>query len=527
VDAAGDLVTGIDILLLTKLDVGTSVGEAYVQFEIPALGLEGDDAIIYNYADWTDEMIGTVEIDNLALYAMASGFWRLKYTEIRLIVDGSTIHTISAGQLDNINFTPAGIPLLGIPFRGGWGSATNPVPVRGVPTASTALSDVQATANADPIAMSDNGYRFKENGVWYALPVNCSILGVPGVACDCDNIAMPAYGAPDSWSLTGSGYDHQRDRVYLREHAVCGMCTNGPASIPAEYDVFEHEVLHEQSGGQVTLLPSLTRSIQRLNSDYGALIVRGGLPEAKRTAESTCIDWETEDTEQETDEDIFFASYTELLSKVTSAAHTIEDPLAEPLYAPYDIGANRFEGKQTAAVLTAPGACPLSEPEEPPGEIVPCYDVNSYACEHLDGSHNSVVEDSGDNPYLIGIYDHDEAIVRYINFNASPHWQYGPWFPAELDEDAPDSPTEWKVAGERQNPSTYWAPICTQWIRHPALPEGENTETRNSIVSEPLAMGQLRSYWRDSVGIGFHPWGLGHLPVQDSQRGAYGFQDPR
>ncbi len=89
-------------------------------------------------------------------------------------------------------------------------------------------------------------------------------------------------------------------------------------------------------------------------------------------------------------------------------------------------------------------------------------------------------------PYLTH-QDADYQIATYINTWASPHWSFFLWVPAESG----GSEYQWPVNGGPAQLDEYWGLIMQQQIKHPALPGGENRQTRVDVMLEPIYWGAL------------------------------------
>ncbi len=459
-------------------------------------------------AGWAGSVSSRVEMDDVALYRLPGDGWQLTVGQLRWYRDGATlIDTIGPFTLYNLlAFTPAGIPLLGIPAEVGAMATFDQAPASGLPYVGTASTDDRIYATAT------GGWRFKETlaGGWQTPPVNLAALGPPAIG-GCLSPTVGAVTATNTYDLEATAgtewvFDFAHDGSF-----ECDECSNGPAVPPAIFDVTTHHLEYRIWAAGATLLPDLPKSVGRLNGDdgddYAALIVRGGTPQAYKTASNVCISWSTDDCLPDTDHttetvtEETHASRPELLSTVLNATHVIEDPFSEATAAPYGLSGFLQQSDKTEYTLVSPGGCPASMPGDPPGEIIVCFDTQCHYDDSGVSSFHPTVEDSGSNGALLSYLDHPDHTARYVNYCASPHWSYFYWWPPDIeDEEEPLHDYEWPVYGSRANPRDYWKPLGHQYLHHPALPTNEKRRTRNFLVTAAAP-----TYW----------WGITRFKTSD------------
>ncbi len=75
------------------------------------------DQTVVGGAAFKSPMDTHIEADAFTVYVMASGVWRVKWTELRWYIEGILEDTIGAQTFDAGILTPASVPLIGIPAR--------------------------------------------------------------------------------------------------------------------------------------------------------------------------------------------------------------------------------------------------------------------------------------------------------------------------------------------------------------------------------------------------------------------------
>jgi hypothetical protein len=508
--------TGLNLTIETEIANGDVDGDgvSVQRCEIPALGIDED---VSTSAGWVGTLSVRVEFDAVRVWSVAVGGVfkiRVEASAVRVYIGGSLVYTHGSFQLDSSFWAPSGIPLFGIPPTLAASASVNPAIAQGALDGVCEERNIYATAEID----AAGGFRFKlrGEGTWSTLPVSLSILAPPALACDISATRDDPV-ATTTWEATASAYQASSDVSTYRGTQECDQCTNGTATVPAVYDVWDRVVEWTSRSAQVTLIPSLAKSVERWGdgSDYRALIERGGLPWAKSSSAAYCTDWWADTTDTDTDESELHPEYTAMLLPVDNAASTIEDPFGEVSYAPYQFSTLYFRARNFCISLVSPGTCPAVEPETPPGTIIPCVtgDQDAFTSQIVSQFLPDVQESSGagSNPDMLSYLDHAEPLHRYVNYNTNPHWSYSYYFPPnteDTDDDGIDDQQQvWQLDGS-DIAYEYYTDSRRQWITHPALDPADDHQTTNSLVSAPLRDGQMSLKWKGIWGTETSPWGI-------------------
>ena len=372
---------------------------------------------------------------NHEVYGQNGLVWKVKCDEWRWYINGSLQSTYSGFDVNLSYFTPASVPMFGIPAMLRAGGITQPVPVQG-----PVLSPNLVTGSCEGTGRVTGGWRFKEDGTYYSLPVTVGFLDPPALTCE----ASPSTGTAEATNTYNADLTGSR-----------------------KWTVTTYTRRVSSRGAELVMLPDLERGVVRMNSAYAAMIIRGGMPYGRRRAARGCEfialdDEETTTTAETTDEP--FQSYSAFLATVTNDPHIIEEPFTRTLYAPGQLTGS--ESYMTTAGVT-----------------------NSSVTSTV-GIEVQTRAGTGGNPQMLPYLSHDyNSYARYINYLATPHASYGYWWPRDVDDDHPATGVEWKVYGAVVNPGEYWVPIRTQHLTHPTLPTADNRRTRTSIVGSPLYEG--------------------------------------
>lgn len=506
-----------------RLTIGTSIasgsaagsGTGYERLEIPVLSVDETDSIT---GGWVSSLTARVEFDDFELWCVAvAGVFklRIKASDMRFYSSAGLYYTHGAAiQLDSSYWAPSGIPIQGVGPTLSASAAVNPAITQGALAGVCVAQNVYATASMD----AEGGFRFKLAGEasWSDLPVTLNILEPPALACDISATRDDPV-ATSTWGATVSAYQASSDVSTYRGTVECDQCTNGTAVVPAVYDVWDRVVEWTNRSAQVTLIPDLTKSVQRWGdgSDYRALIERGGLPWAKQSSAAYCTDWWADTTDTDTDEVELHPEYTAMLLPVDNAASLIEDPFGETTYAPYSLGTLYFRARNFCAQINTPGTCPAVLPEEPPGTIIPCVTgtQDAYTSQLVSQFLPDVQESSGagSNPDMLSYLDHAEPLHRYVNYNANPHWSFSYYFPPNTEDTDDDGIDDQQQVWQLDNADIayeYYTDSRRQWITHPALDPADDHQTTNSLVSAPLRDGQMSLQWKGIWGTETSPWGI-------------------
>ena len=107
------------------------------------------------------------------------------------------------------------------------------------------------------------------------------------------------------------------------------------------------------------------------------------------------------------------------------------------------------------------------------------------------------VDTRGENPGQLPYLDHAEPFARWWNTIGNPLWSFAPWFPA--------NDSAWPVDNAPVF-NRYWIDARTQWLWHSALPGGEASATRTTLLSEPCGQGELDTWIGERFGCGPTSW---------------------
>ena len=491
-------------------DGGILITGSYYNLQVPALSINESIS-----AALTTTMTSHIEIDNLRFYQQG-GVWLVTWAALRWYTEGTLQLSLGAESFTSLILTPASIPLFGIPPTLSAGASSDVEP---------SIPYGQIASNESAACTVTGGWRVKLPGAssYTAFPVSVSAASVPSSPGGC---MTSTSAAPPSASDTYSGaasaaYSNSYSSVQIAD-LICDECSNGPATIPAKYHQYQIDSDWQQSSSSVMLLPCLPMAVNRVNaSDYAALIYRGGFPEVHHSGSNTCCHFTDPSATGCPDTTSVVTSIAPslpaALDTVLNARHAIEDPLYQSVLAPYGYSATRQEVTTYPNTLYDPGACPpITEGETGTPGIVGCAgpgEVSDYALVSVTFPD---VQQRAANTDMLAYLDHTDDIARYLNFTADPHWSYFYWFPPDLASGAAVTPTEWRVEGNRANPSDYWLPLRQQWLSNPSLPSGENRQTRNHLVTCPGKEGALGGFV-SSVGFGTPTswWGVNRFQVQD------------
>lgn len=297
-------------------------------------------------AGWDGTLETHIEIDNFTVYAIGGmGGWRVTWDELRWYIEGSLQATLGAFSRDETHFVPASIPLFGIPSLltplATYGTEPASVPIGGSP------SYFLTPTNQVAFVTVEGGWRFKEPGGSYvALPVTLELFDPPAAGC---SAATP----PDiSITTTYDGSVSARQSLAVEEilgdpYQCIPDCPPGQQPLAGGATVRDNAYIgtYESSSGAVRTLPDILRHLIRLNSDYAALIERGGFPQDRAIGDASCrlfVDDVDISPTPVSATAVVHPRATALLSTVTNDPHVIEDPMEEVLYAPYSWATRRI-----------------------------------------------------------------------------------------------------------------------------------------------------------------------------------------
>lgn len=486
------------VKLTAYFENNTGVGNCYGQIEIPALSLNQTYAV----AGLPATIAVRLEIDNLRVYCLPNGVLKVTGTDLRFYIDGTLKYTrgSSFSITNSLYFAPAGIPLFGIPPEilsdcdTGWSGG-----VGDVRTSWSFIVDIR------PVMAG--GWRFKQNGNWYTLPIKVGVGSPPGCSCTGPSISGFITGT-DTYGASVASARRTEGGYVATGFDDCG-CYAGPGPC-LNPDLYAHKGFLVSSGEdmrntRLTLLPNLGRSVKRMIPEgYAAIVYRGGLPWADRVNDTICggLTPPPPGTDPGSggaicpSSDRLFDSEASLLATVTQSAHAIEKPLTLPIYAPFSIGRQVWQFETWNCVAAnGGGTCPppVGWCPAPPPDNVAINGTSTSAFPNVQLYIDNVV---GGVRQMFAYLDHPDDRVRYVNYWANPHWSYSLWF------------EDWSVYGTPADRRTYWQRLREQWLYNAALPSREQRRTRNHIVAEPLYDSGLRTIWNTVLGNGLSPWGI-------------------
>jgi hypothetical protein len=427
--------------------------------------------------------------------------------------------------MSGVRFTPAGVPVFGVPPALSSSCSANPqnpwfpgqiwAPV----FQSPAINGVEMTT------LASGGYRSLVDGDYVSHPVDLNIKEAPAGAC---SLSRSNFSVSTTWGASVSSYCKQRTTFLSGGTVTCDDGCPGTADIVYQRWLVTKE--QEFRSGSVTLLPSMAQTINSFDptiaiGDFSALIYRYDFPAVKALSSTrNCAGAWTEpcvSLPPEPDPDTCgtyvasestyvprHARYPDLpqIVNADSTTHEIFDPLDDTTYAPYTFTSERLEVE--TVFYTSALSCQPFEGGGPSGEDC-CGELSSprtYDYCEITGSFPHT-EDSDvvthQNPYLYhsvlpDMSDKNNSHARYIN-NMCRMWGYFYYFPADSDG------SHWKVsllgagsAPEKVNSDDYWVPRRNQYFDVAGMLEAEKTKHRNKIISCPLSEGILASTVKDN-----------------------------
>lgn len=480
-------------------------GEKYFyRLSIPALAITG----LVTGDGFKTNMDTHVRFENLEIWFIAEGRWLVTWDKIEWYIEGSlhATYAINGSLMSEPGFVAPGyIPLFGVPGQISGTSTTNIAPTQyavGEPILGTQYIFSPATESAWEVTASwdfGGGWRFREDGVTTALPVVLTPVAVPpGTSCS-TAASVEDMTASNTYDFETSSSLRMSQEVSYSGEFECHTCPDGSvAAPPAIYDSWRVTSEYFQTHAQAHMIPNLAKNLVRLSfADYYALWLRYGFPAARAGASRTCFTGSWTDCDNPNFEPIVdnatgyaHPRLSAMLSAVGPSIHDIEEPLGWTTWAPHARDATSIEHRYYLVTLKSPGGCGLVDPPEdedadPPIHPSCCAPGDRYYRYNLAVSGFGTTEQRLVNPQMHPALDHLDNYIRYINYNANPHWSFFLYGPPDGDA------VHWWCEGAKRTWDEYWGRIREQHIDHTSLPASERRKTRNSIVSEPLLDGQL------------------------------------
>ena len=433
-------------------------------FVLPALGISW----AASGASYKSSLSLRVEIDTPKQYMLNTGTYWLLPGDIRIYQDGSLAHTYSGSAISSgvVPF-PCAAPL--------WGAGFLLNPDGGADRRNVPASPPRPwNWVCEESSSAGGGWRVWKDGVAYAFPIT-----LPSVT----SAANPGFPWGLSYTDTPSGSDTWN--VHVSQHNTYNA--QGVAGV----GIYEQI---ESGTGAIIIVPDLTKSVVRMNRDYGAMVYRGKFPGVKsqssrggsqpNSGPPNPAYFPQYNTTQ------VFAAESEFLATVRNGTHAIEDVFSKPTYCP--ISTTAFKGHVDPT---------LASHGHPPN---PSERIQFEFPSQVDGSLSA--------PASLSYLTHALPLVRYLNTWANPHWSFVYWYPRD---GAPDS-IGWKVDGGVADPPDYWHPLKQQFLYHPNLPISESPRYRNHQVSAAGDQNGLAGLMRDQVfGQITSWWGISRFEAQD------------
>lgn len=235
---------------------------------------------------WTNTISGTTACEMIAVLNdfqifQLEGAFRVKWSSVTILVNGSTAATLSGGSVNGgMVSVPSSIPLFGI------------APIVGVDASVYGFTGTNT-----------GGFRYLHRTAYRTFPVTLNTVGSLGLSCPATAPDVVPSG-DNTWSMVAKG------------------------AFPAA------------SWSWVGAWPDLAKSLVRFPASYEALVTRFGFPKCERFAEESCTfpvgidDPPGGSVVTQTDE--LYPRLTQFLQDVQSTpGTTIEEPFGFATFAPY------------------------------------------------------------------------------------------------------------------------------------------------------------------------------------------------
>lgn len=462
---------------------------SYYSLEIPDLSVSLSQMIV----GFLGTMSSKIRFYDLAIYAIkGSGVFRVTWSGWDWFTTSISVpqSSGSASSIDGLQLTPAGLPIFGIPGK------LEAYAVLGIAYAdfppSPQSTDTNHTWYMESII--NGGWDYKRNGVWVAPDTVLEISEELSPGCS----ACQAIFGDISTTNTNNGNVSAIDKDIINRvfvDTVNCACPDGYLGDPSIYDIYFATRSVIRYNGTLTLIPNLSKTVNRMNSDYLHLITKGSSPETLFRERTDCFgdnpDGGGLDTTKHESTDTFDHA------TVTYIPDTLEDIFGYTTICPYELYAFNSEVSKTFAVLVHLGVCnPISGigPDDPPISPPPCWDNPSSICLNTRSSIFPICSGSTDIDFL----QHDEYIPLYLNTICCPHYLFISYFPE-------DGSIDW---GTLADPSDYWLPIGVQW-------DSLVSQKRNHLVTAPLLEGGFATFIKDEYNINQFSswWGISKFDV--------------
>ena len=448
-------------------------------------------------------------VRGIKLYALETGALpRIMWDAIDIYINGAFNITLPGSSVDasGAGVGPNYIPILGVPFHVSGGCSAGRT---NVPTWSYNACDPGDTG---PIIEWETAFSSVVSGGWKYedeigetdLPVAPYSATPPAGGGAPFGLAGYSVAATRSWgnllncnAKASSLFEYVgRQTPTMHVEIECLEEEGGPPSGivwegdgPAQcinpcgggiyaghVDTYRTTSESESASGAVTLQPNLPGSLKRLVADYAQLIYRGNYPQVDASVTRA---WSVDGVTGSSGGTVtVFNDLSVFLGLVRDADHAVLDGLAETIYAPCSGGRSKSRTISYAQYSSVACICP---PSWVPSVSSLCPDGGSANCTLVYTTYaNSSESESTSLSFpssvgaMTGNYQtHAVAKLRYLGSWANPFWQLFDW------------KDDWYLQGVDVPWATYWGPVRQQWCKNDALPSGENTRRRISIIAGP------------------------------------------
>lgn len=343
--------------------------------------------------------------------------YRVVVTSVDITVGGSSVASFTGGTINNSRVPPDGLPLL------------STVSLVGSVTASGQDGfGISGAFDSDAISEGTvgGGIRWKETSIsaWVEGPIVTpyTITDVP---------------------VGTTTYDDQFN-VYHRDRHTRTALGGG---------AYSGSTIYETKQGSMHIFPNWDKKLYRLNDDFAVQLHRLYFPTlVNRNQESSGVLASPTFTDTNV-----YTTLPALTFIATTTPTTDESPFTLDTVCPAHYGYGYEEGYSSESFDNEPVVGGLIE-QETQSTIFP-YSVSSFT----------------------GYRNHSEAVFRYLNTWANPHWSF------LLDT------KDWYVDGYNELWNDYWVKVGQQ-----VLDAGEDPPmSRNHLISEPL-VNDTKKDWCDT-----------------------------
>lgn len=431
-------------------------------------------------AYWSSDCDAVLDFFDVALYMNHNANWELHIGRIEWRLNDELLGAWGGLTLySTMTPTPMAIPVIpGAMNISASGSVTFGEPT-GIPLPSYTEAEMTSTGHI--------GFRYLQDGVWKSPPITFPTPFVP----------PPAPYGLDGILLGGNMWDGV---IRCRSYKLWNYTYTGQ---DRGYDTYRYDNISEGASASATIIPDLSKSVERLNDDYAAVVFRGGFPETFEEGRIVDLIYRPEYGFSSppwyvVQERRVHKPYTQFLSTVQNAEHLIEEPMKQPTLSMCNVSRSYFDFTRWNELVVPIGSTQwwwIGGPPMPPW-------AGSPQITRKNGGVYYTFPNRISRSQTLGYLSHFSNRIEYLNTWANPHWSYLLWF---APEESPAS-VHWKVNGAPVTPQEYWLQARQQHVEHPALPAGERLKIRNHIVTEPLWQNGLSGLMEGQVFGQFTSW---------------------